>query len=117
VSSGPARLFAYGTLAPGRPNEHVLADLPGVWEPASLEGQLVQSGWGAALGYPALVLDEDHADVVCGMLFTSDALEDHWDRLDRFEGHHYQRVDVFVSVADGTRYAAQTYVLRPSPIR
>jgi gamma-glutamylcyclotransferase (GGCT)/AIG2-like uncharacterized protein YtfP len=28
------RLFVYGTLAPGRPNEHVLADLGGTWEPA-----------------------------------------------------------------------------------
>ena len=28
------RLFVYGTLAPGRANAHVLADIPGTWEPA-----------------------------------------------------------------------------------
>ena len=32
------RLFVYGTLAPGRPNEHVLADVPGEWEPATVMG-------------------------------------------------------------------------------
>ncbi len=30
------RLFIYGTLAPGRPNEHVLAEVPGAWEPATV---------------------------------------------------------------------------------
>lgn len=41
------RLFVYGTLAPGRPNEHVLANLPGEWEPATVNGRLLQAGWGA----------------------------------------------------------------------
>ncbi len=26
-------LFVYGTLAPGRPNEHVLVEVPGRWSP------------------------------------------------------------------------------------
>ena len=29
------RLFVYGTLAPGQPNEHVLGDIEGSWETAS----------------------------------------------------------------------------------
>lgn len=52
------RLFVYGTLAPGRPNEHVLADVEGTWEPATVKGTLLQEGWGAAAGYPGIVLDD-----------------------------------------------------------
>src|SRR5438552_3926986 len=32
------RLFGYGKLAPGRRNEHVLADVPGEWESATVHG-------------------------------------------------------------------------------
>ena len=49
------RLFVYGTLAPGRPNAHVLADVPGTWESATVRGTLVQDGWGAAAGYPGIL--------------------------------------------------------------
>jgi hypothetical protein len=52
------RPFVYGALAPGRPNEHVLADVPGEWEPGTVRGTLLQEGWGAAEGYPGIVLDE-----------------------------------------------------------
>ena len=48
------RLFVYGTLAPGRPNEHVLAPLGGTWQPAFVRGRLHAQGWGAAPGYPAI---------------------------------------------------------------
>jgi gamma-glutamylcyclotransferase (GGCT)/AIG2-like uncharacterized protein YtfP len=110
--AAPSRLFAYGTLAPGRANAHLLADVHGTWEPATLRGHLVQAGWGAALGYPAVLLDNDPADAVSGMLLTSDALDGVWDELDAFEGDGYQRVIVDVTVADGTRRSAQAYVLR-----
>jgi gamma-glutamylcyclotransferase (GGCT)/AIG2-like uncharacterized protein YtfP len=36
------RLFVYGTLAPGRPNEHVFAEIPGRWEAATVKGKLVE---------------------------------------------------------------------------
>ena len=67
------RLFVYGTLAPGRPNEHVLADVPGRWEPATVSGSLREEGWGAAVGYPGIVLDGRGGDVE-GFLFSSEAL-------------------------------------------
>ena len=111
---GPPRFFAYGTLAPGHPNEHVLDDVPGTWEPATTTGQLVQDGWGAALGYPALIVHEDATDIVSGMLLTSDALEDRWARLDEFEGDGYERVTIEVTLANGGTESAQTYVLRSS---
>ena len=79
------RLFVYGTLAPGRPNEHVLADVPGTWEPATVRGELLPEGWGAALGYPVIILSEDGPEVA-GFVFSSDELARHWERLDRVRG-------------------------------
>ena len=40
------RPFVHGTLAPGRPNHHVLGHVPGTWEPATVTGDLVERGWG-----------------------------------------------------------------------
>lgn len=85
------RLFVYGTLAPGQPNEHVLKDIKGAWEPASVRGRLCPVGWGADYGYPAIVLD-DTADEVAGLIFNSSDLEGHWQMLDDFEGDGYRRV-------------------------
>ncbi len=48
-------LFVYGTLAPGRPNEHILADVPGTWQSAIVFGTLIDEGWGAELGYPGII--------------------------------------------------------------
>lgn len=36
------RLFVYGTLGPGRANEHVLNEIGGSWEKASVHGYLKQ---------------------------------------------------------------------------
>ncbi|GGA46931.1 gamma-glutamylcyclotransferase family protein [Dyella nitratireducens] len=104
------RLFVYGTLAPGKPNEHVLAHLPGSWEPATVKGRLFQEGWGAAIGYPGIVLDEQ-GDEVPGLVFTSTELAAHWARLDEFEGDGYERVLTSVQLRDGTRVEAYIYRL------
>jgi hypothetical protein len=55
------RLITYGTLGPGRPNHYRLAHLDACrrWYKGTINGRLVQSGWGAALGYPALNIDQD----------------------------------------------------------
>lgn len=104
------RLFVYGTLAPGRPNEHVLADVPGEWEPATVTGTLFQEGWGEAAGYPGIVLDE-HGGEVEGFLFSSESLAEHWDRLDEFEGEGYERVLTTVKLKDGSAVDAYIYRL------
>lgn len=106
----PPCLFVYGSLAPGRPNAHVLADVPGTWEPAAVRGTLLQEGWGAAMGYPGIVLDP-HGDRVEGLLFTSEALPEHWARLDAFEGAGYRRVLTVVARADGVAVDAYVYTL------
>jgi gamma-glutamylcyclotransferase (GGCT)/AIG2-like uncharacterized protein YtfP len=104
-------LFVYGTLAPGRSNAHVLADVPGRWEPATAIGVLVPEGWGAAAGYPGLIVDPG-GDLVAGFLFSSDALSDNWPRLDAFEGDGYVRVLTRVTRQDGTTIDAHVYALR-----
>ena len=105
------RLFVYGTLAPGRPNEHVLADVPGTWEPATVKGTLLQEGWGAAVGYPGIVLDESGAEVH-GLIFSSEELSAHWARLDEFEGGGYERIITSAELRDGTVVKAHIYVLK-----
>ena len=94
------RLVAYGTLAPGRPNHHQLNGLNGRWLEGGVRGALVQQGWGAALGYPALILDPDGPTVEV-QIFESAELPSHWPRLDDFEGPGYQRVAVPVQTAEG----------------
>lgn len=104
------RLFVYGTLAPGRPNAHVLAEVPGDWQPATMRGHLHAQGWGAAQGYPGIVPDEDGPEVI-GLVFTSAALPQHWARLDAFEGEGYRRVLTTARLADGSAADAYVYAL------
>ena len=106
-------LFVYGTLAPGRPNEHVLAALGGTWRPATVRGHLKPWGWGAEMGYPGLVLDESGEEIT-GFIFSSDHLGEHWDELDDFEGEQYRRVLTEVQTSHGSSTEAHIYVLRGS---
>ncbi|MEM8605296.1 MAG: gamma-glutamylcyclotransferase family protein [Cyanobacteria bacterium P01_H01_bin.121] len=107
------RLFVYGTLAPGRPNEHVLADIPGEWQPATVAGTLLQEGWGAAVGYPGIMLDQG-GQAIAGFLFSSEHLAEHWIHLDAFEGEGYERVLTTVTLNDGTVLEAYIYQLHKS---
>jgi gamma-glutamylcyclotransferase (GGCT)/AIG2-like uncharacterized protein YtfP len=105
--SSDCRLAVYGSLAPGRSNHHVIADVPGEWvERLIVHGELVTTGWGAAFGYRALRWQWD-GPVVQVALFTSQHLPVHWPRLDEFEGEEYRRILVpvyregqFVAVAN-----------------
>lgn len=102
------RLATYGTLAPGRAHHHQLASLSGTWTTGTIRGRLIETGWGAALGYPALVLDED-GEAIEVHLFTAAELPAHWERLDAFEGAEYRRGEVMVETAEG-RVAAWIYM-------
>ena len=103
------RLATYGTLAPGRPNAHLLDGLAGTWTVGTIKGHLYVRGWGADDGYPGIVLDAS-GPVVQVHVFASRDLAAHWQRLDDFEGPGYWRVPVSVSIDSG-EVAAYVYAL------
>lgn len=103
-------LFTYGTLSPGESNEHILQDVEGSWESASVVGALHFDGWGSAMGYPGIVLDVG-GEQVQGHLFSSDALAGQWELLDEFEGAGYRRELTTVRRSDDSDVQAYIYVL------
>jgi gamma-glutamylcyclotransferase (GGCT)/AIG2-like uncharacterized protein YtfP len=94
------RLATYGSLAPGRFNHGQLAALNGRWQRGTVQGKLVDAGWGASLGFPGLILDPS-GPVVDVYLFESLDLLDHWARLDEFEGPGYRRVVTPIRTTEG----------------
>lgn len=94
------RLATYGSLSPGRVNHHELAGLKGRWLRGTVQGKLIDGGWGTAIGFPGLVLDPSGPPVEV-YLFESPDLPDHWTRLDEFEGSGYRRVVTQVRTAEG----------------
>jgi gamma-glutamylcyclotransferase (GGCT)/AIG2-like uncharacterized protein YtfP len=110
LSQAPdTRLAVYGTLAPGRVNHHQISALAGTWKRGTVKGKLFASGWGAALGFPGLILDP-MGPFVDVDLFESTELPEHWARLDEFEGSGYRRVVTTVRTVEGER-SAWIYVL------
>lgn len=104
-----ARLATYGTLRPGHPNHHHVAAIEGAWIPGTVRGHLTEGGWGSALGYPAIVLDDAGPRVAVDVL-DSPWLDSHWSRLDDFEGSAYERVRADVTTTQGV-LDAWIYVL------
>ena len=104
------RLFVYGTLQPGGPNEHVLTAIGGKCEPATIKGTLIAAGWASEMGYPGLVLDENGEDIP-GYVFASSNLSDNWPDLDEFEGKEYQRIIAPVTLLSGEQVQSYVYVL------
>lgn len=94
------RLASYGSLAPGRENHPQVAALRGEWISGTVRGNLVQSGWGAWIGYPGCILDPEGDEIEVFILQSND-LPDHWDRLDAFEGEAYERVITTAKTAEG----------------
>jgi gamma-glutamylcyclotransferase (GGCT)/AIG2-like uncharacterized protein YtfP len=107
------RLAVYGTLAPGRVNHHQISALAGSWQCGTVKGKLFPSGWGAALGFPGLILDPLGPSVQVDV-FESTDLPEHWARLDEFEGSGYRRVVATVNTEEGLRNT-WIYVLAETP--
>ncbi len=103
------RLAVYGTLAPGRVNHHQISALAGTWRNGTVKGKLFASGWGAAIGFPGLILDP-LGPAVDVQVFESTDLPAHWARLDDFEGSGYRRVVATVDTEEG-ELSAWIYVL------
>lgn len=99
MNSNVEKLFVYGTLAPGRPNEHILKKIAGSWKKAYVWGKLLEQGWGAAMGFPGIKLDEK-SERVEGYVFYSANLQSHWNELDNFEGEAYQRIRTTIILED-----------------
>jgi len=105
------RLFVYGTLGPNRPNEHILKNIGGTFEEASVKGILHEKGWGAEMGYPGIILDINGI-IVKGFLFSSNKISEHWSELDKFEGEAYKRIITKVETNNKTIVKAFIYVLK-----
>jgi gamma-glutamylcyclotransferase (GGCT)/AIG2-like uncharacterized protein YtfP len=108
-SEASTALAVYGTLAPGKENHGQIAMIAGSWSLGTVRGRLASKGWGAALGYPGLVLELE-GPVVEVHVLESDDLPTHWARLDEFEGPGYRRLPVTVDLAPAPRIAS-IYVL------
>lgn len=109
-SGADHRLATYGSLAPGRVNHHELDGLNGTWRTGTVRGMLVKMGWGADLGYPAIILDES-GETIEVFIFESTDLTAHWPRLDEFEGDQYQRVTTMAETENGP-LAVSIYALK-----
>jgi gamma-glutamylcyclotransferase (GGCT)/AIG2-like uncharacterized protein YtfP len=107
------RLATYGTLGPGRPNHDQLSALEGRWVRGHVRGTLVEAGWGADYGFPALVLNPAGEEVAVDVFESAD-LPAHWSRLDDFEGSAYRRVTTTASTPDGA-LETSIYVLATDP--
>jgi gamma-glutamylcyclotransferase (GGCT)/AIG2-like uncharacterized protein YtfP len=90
-------------------NHHHLAALKGRWLKGTVTGRLIEAGWGAALGFPGLVLDPEGPAVEVSLLESPD-LPDHWPRLDALEGPGYRRVVTQVATDEG-EFNAWIYVV------
>ena len=114
AGDGTERLFVYGSLRPGAPTAGGRAGVAGAWAPGRVRGRLERRGWGAELGFPALVLDPE-GEMVPGDVLTSGALSGLWRTLDAFEGREYRRVSAPVELEDGSTVTAYVYVLHEGP--
>ena len=79
---------------------------------AYVHGELHAKGWGADLGFPDIVLNED-APTVQGFIFFSDNLAQHWTVLDALEGEGYVRSPVQATLVEtGERINSWVYSLK-----
>lgn len=106
------QLFVYGTLCPGRENQHILQSIGGEWLKGGVRGVVHTLDWGPDIGLPAIVLDST-ASIVEGYVFKTEKLAQNWEMLDDFEGMQYERVKVDVELESGETVQAWIYVMKP----
>ena len=82
--------------------------IEGTWVDGHVHGDLQQTGWGAEIGYPAIIC-RPAAPKVEVKLLVSDKLPEHWGRLDKFEGFGYRRSLVMVHQKSGDITVANIY--------
>jgi gamma-glutamylcyclotransferase (GGCT)/AIG2-like uncharacterized protein YtfP len=103
ISESPEeRLIVYGSLAPGGPNNFLLARLEGLWMKCVIRGRM-----GKYRGFKVFRFDPDGEEHQA-WLFNSPALPRKFPDLDEFEGHEYRRSLIPASV-DGQEILAYIY--------
>lgn len=80
------RLIVYGSLAPGGPNNFMLARLEGTWIRCAIRGRM-----GKYRGFKVFKFDPD-GDEHQAWLFSSPLLPQKFPDLDDFEGSEYRRI-------------------------
>lgn len=104
-------LAIYGSLAPGKPNHTVVESIHGEWLEGVVHGTFHNAGWGSRKGYPGMTWNPNGQPIPVRVL-KSEALVDHWQRLDDFEGSGYRRILVPVDTDDGALLVANIYEVR-----
>lgn len=102
----------YGTLRPGGENHYEVRSIAGTWHRATVRGWVYDITWGPADGYPGITLDAGAPPTDVDVL-DSDELENHLRRLDDFEGPGYRRIEVDVTLEDGSQTTAWIYEADP----
>lgn len=103
ISDNPAeRLIVYGSLAPGGPNNFMLARLEGAWQKCTIRGRM-----GKYRGFKVFRFDPD-GDEHQAWLFSSPALPEKFPDLDDFEGDEYRRTLIPVRIG-GEEILANIY--------
>jgi gamma-glutamylcyclotransferase (GGCT)/AIG2-like uncharacterized protein YtfP len=103
-------LFAYGSLM----CQDIMAAVSGFCAagvPGTARGYRRRSVKGET--YPAMVAD---ASCDTGGVVYRDLPDAAWERLDRFEGDLYARLDVAVELEDGGTVPAEAYIVRPEHV-
>lgn len=108
------RLAVYGSLKPGESNHRVVSRLAGTWHEGYVRGEWSGTGWGSAIGFPAIHW-RPTGEQVAVRLLVSDQLPESWERLDRFEGGEYCRILVPVYDDTGLLAVANLYEARGGP--
>ncbi len=103
-------LIVYGSLAPEGLNHALISELEGEWHRGWVTGELLEKGWSAAMGYPALRWCPEGRDIDAH-LFISPELPEHWSRLDDFEGLEYERILAPFWTADGRVWVGNVYAM------
>lgn len=102
-------LAVYGTLAPGEPNHHLVADIDGRWVEGAVRGHRFVARWRDRPGYPGFLPDPG-GPVVPVLVLVSEFLDRHWDRLDDFEGPGYRRREIAVLERSGEGSLGRAFV-------
>ena len=80
------RLFVYGTLAPGRPNEHVLSEIGGSWEAGDRDRNITPGRLGRGDGLSRESCWTNMATKFKDFYSARKKLSDHWARARRVRG-------------------------------